>query len=123
MKFLLNENIPPSLAHHLLSIGHESIHNYDCGLTGKTDEEVIRFASNNDLIILTLDLDYGRIISLSGQSKPSVITFRYKVVSPDILFECLIKILPEMTNVLVSGALISVDENIVRYRLLPLKRD
>ena len=64
MKFLLNENIPPSLVGYLRSGGYDSIHSFNAGLRGKKDEEVIQFAYINDYVIITHDLDYGRIISL-----------------------------------------------------------
>ena len=123
MKFLLNENIPPSLAEHLLSSGYDAIHSYRCGLNGKPDEEVIQFASTNGYIIITHDLDYGRIISLSGKAKPSVITLRQKQISPKIILESLLMLLPEVMNILENGALVSVDKQVIRYRILPLKRD
>jgi Uncharacterized protein conserved in bacteria len=123
MKFLLNENIPPSLSNRLKSLGYESIHIYDCGLTGKSDEAVIQFALMQGYIIITHDLDYSRIISLSGKPKPSVITIRQRVVSGEIIFESLRQLLPKVSDILISGALISVDQEVVRYRLLPLKRD
>lgn len=123
MKFLLNENIPPSLVAHLLSAGYESVHSYECGLSEKSDEEVILFALSRGYIIVTHDLDYGRMISLSGKAKPLVITFRQNTISPLIISESLLMALPQISEVLENGALVSIDEQLVRFRLLPLKRD
>jgi predicted nuclease of predicted toxin-antitoxin system len=123
MKLLLNENIPPSLAGRLRSIGHECIHCGECGLTRNPDHEIVRFAIKNDFIIITHDLDYVRIISLSGEPKPSVITFRQNKISPNIFFESLSKALPKMEDFLIRGALVSLDDQLVRYRLLPVKRN
>ena len=123
MKFLLNENIPPSLVGYLRSEGYDSIHSINAGLSGKKDEEVIHYASANDYIIITHDLDYGRIISLSGEAKPSVITFRQKSISPEIITESLMITLPQIKEILQMGALVSIDQQLIRYRLLPFKRD
>lgn len=123
MKFLLNENIPPSLSNRLKSFGYDSIHIYDCGLTGQSDEVVIQFAFLHGYIILTHDLDYSRIISLSGNAGPSVITFRQKVISADIIIDSLTKVIPKISDILKSGALVSIDQELVRYRSLPLKRN
>lgn len=123
MKFLLNENIPPSLVDYLRSEGYDSIHSFNAGLSGKKDEEVIQFASINEYVIITHDLDYGRIISLSGEAKPSVITLRQKSVSLKIIAESLVITLPQIKEILQKGALVSIDQELIRYRLLPLKRD
>ncbi len=123
MKFLLNENIPPSLTNRLKSFGYDAIHIYDCGLTGQSDENIIEFASLHNYIIITHDLDYSRIISLSGNSNPSVITFRQKVISADIISDSLARVIPKISVFLTSGALVSIDQELLRYRLLPLKRD
>lgn len=123
MKFLLNENITPLIKDFFLTHGHQCFDIYETGLSGKKDEEVIEFAIANELIVVTHDLDYGRIISLSGKQFPSVITLRYKKISLEIIRNSLQQIIPPYSEQLISGVLLSVDEESIRVRRLPFQRD
>ena len=94
MRFLLNENITPQIRNYFLLRGHECIDIYEALPNGKTDEVVTQFALENKLVILTHDLDYGRIISLSGNQFPSVITLRHKKISLEVISNSLNQVLP-----------------------------
>lgn len=87
----MNENIPPSLVDHLMPGGYDSIHSFNAG---------IQFTSINEYVIITHYLEDGRIISLSGEAKPSVITFRQKSISLKIIAESLMIALPKIKEIL-----------------------
>jgi len=123
MNFLLNENIPPSLAGLLQNIGWNAKHVWDLELIGKPDHVIVDFAVQNDLIIITHDLDYGRIVSLSGEKKPSVITFRLDRISTSILFDLISTNRIQLEHYLQLGALLTIDSEKIRYRLLPIKKE
>jgi predicted nuclease of predicted toxin-antitoxin system len=123
MKFLLNENITPRIKDFFSQRGYQCMDIYEAGLSGKTDEQVIEFAISNKLIVLTHDLDYGRIISLSGKQFPSVITLRHKKISLEIIQHSLDQVLPAYSDQLISGILLSIDEESIRTRKLPFLRD
>lgn len=80
--FLANENIPrPSILflrnkdYTVLSIQESN--------QGISDEEVIRIAKDEHLIILTFDRDYGELIFRFGlEQLPAVVYFRYKGTDP-----------------------------------------
>ena len=122
MKFLLDENLPPSLCVQLSEIGHEAIHVRQCGLTGAPDLEIVNYTKAKQLCIITHDLDFSRIISLSGLDKPSVITLRHEKIGPQILLNVLTSQIPHIESILENGALVTIDEDKIRYRLLPLSR-
>lgn len=122
MKFLLNENLPPSLTKELILIGWDTQHIKDVGLTGKPDTHIVEFAKVNGLVIITHDLDYGRIVSLSGQKEPSVLTFRLDKISTAILFNLIKQNKLQLEHYLQLGALLTVDEEKIRYRLLPIEK-
>lgn len=123
MKFILNENITPQIKNYFSKCGLQCLDIYETGLNGRTDEEVIEFTITNELVILTHDLDYGRIISLSGKQFSSVITLRHKKISLEIIQNSLEQLLPSYSDHLSPGALLSVDEESVRVRKLPFQRD
>ena len=82
MNFLANENFPrPSFLllrehyHHVMSISEI--------YAGIADEEVIKIAVEQNLIILTFDKDYGEIIFRYKYPKPpSVVYFKFKGSDP-----------------------------------------
>jgi predicted nuclease of predicted toxin-antitoxin system len=71
MKFLLNMNMPRSLAKRLQDKGYLCRHAGDIGLSYAEDWEIIEEARRQGEIILTHDLDYGRLLAFTRQSSPS----------------------------------------------------
>jgi predicted nuclease of predicted toxin-antitoxin system len=122
MKFLLNENIPPSLSELLSSIGWQSTHVTFVGLKGEPDSKIVEYCALNDYVILTHDLDYGRIVSLSGKRSPSVLTFRLEKISIEELFLLIKNNQIQITHYLSQGALVTIDGEKFRFRLLPVER-
>ncbi|MBX2967510.1 MAG: DUF5615 family PIN-like protein [Cyclobacteriaceae bacterium] len=122
MKFLLNENISPSLKGKLSTVQIVSAHVKDIGLIGQPDVQIIEYARSNDYIIITHDLDYSRIISLSAKEKPSVITVRADKISSEILFTIIRQNIANLQSYLEKGALVTIEEDKIRFRLLPIER-
>jgi predicted nuclease of predicted toxin-antitoxin system len=122
MKFLLNENIAPSLCGLLSSIGWQSIHVTDVGLKGEPDFKIVNFCATEGYTIITHDLDYGRIVSLSGKQSPSVLTFRLEKITIDDLFLLIKNNQVQITHYLSQGALITIDGEKFRFRLLPIEK-
>ncbi len=76
MKFLLDENISPALAGLLKSIGYEARHVIEVGYNSTPDFKIAAFAVTTGEIIVTHDTDFGTILALTGQNRPSVILIR-----------------------------------------------
>ncbi len=121
MKFLLDENIPPSLAGLLDSIGYDTRHVNEIGYNNTPDFKISEFAAISGEIIITHDTDFGTILALTGAEQPSVILFRWKVISTQRIFHFLMPYLPQLTESLINGALVVVDEQKIRVRSLPLQ--
>jgi len=75
-------------------------------------------------VIFTHDLDFGTLLAKSGARAPSLIQVRTQDVSPNVLGSNLNLLLQqgEATNLLKQGALVTVDEERHRIRMLPLLR-
>jgi predicted nuclease of predicted toxin-antitoxin system len=59
VKFLVDANLPRRLAHWLNAHGHEAIHTLDLPKGSDTDDrEIIRFANDEQRIIVTRDGDF-----------------------------------------------------------------
>lgn len=120
MKFLLDENMPPSLAAMLVGLGHEARHVFDIGYNNTPDFKIAAFAAVSGEALITHDTDFGTLLALSGESRPSVILFRWKKISAKSVFYFLEERLPELADALESGSFIVVDEHKIRIRRLPL---
>ena len=121
MTFLLDENLPPSLCLKLKNIGFEARHVNDIGFNGTPDFKIAELAAQTGEIILTHDTDFGTILALTGVNKPSVILFRWEIITSQNLFEFLEKHLAELKDDLEVGCLVVVEQNRMRIRSLPLK--
>lgn len=123
MKFLLNENIPPSLCTLLQKINWDASHANHLGLNGKSDIYIVEFAVQQEFVVITHDLDYSRIVSLSGKTKPSILSFRLDKISADLLFNLINQNKIQLEHYLRKGALVSIDERGFRFRTLPVVRN
>jgi predicted nuclease of predicted toxin-antitoxin system len=85
------------------------------------DEEIIEKARAEGRVILTHDLDFGRIIAVSRASVPSVVTFRLNDMRPAQVNRYLAEVLAHFAEQLKAGALVSVNERGIRVRSLPIK--
>jgi len=121
VKFLLNENMPPSLTGILRKSGHDAVHVREVNLKGKVDETVFNYAGEKDMIIITHDLDYSRIHAYSGKSKPSVILFRIEPLTLHRMADILQLYLKDLEKDLTQGAFVVIEEGQIRIRKLPIK--
>ncbi len=120
MKFLLDMGLARSTATFLRTQGYNAVHLREEGWQRLADEKIIEKARNEDRVILTHDLDFGRLIALSQRQFPSVITFRLDNMPPIYVNHCLAEILARFAPELEAGALVSANEQAIRVRPLPL---
>lgn len=121
MKFLLDENIPPSLCRKLSELGYEARHVVKIGFNQTADVKIFELAEETNEIILTHDNDFSSIHAFSGKQKPSVILFRHQKISTEIIYKILEKHLPDLQEDLKNGVFVSVDEYSIRIRKLPIR--
>ena len=70
MKFLLDMGLAQSTARSLRQQGYDAIHLRDEGLQAMADEAIIDKARLEGRVILAHDLDFGRLVALSGERFP-----------------------------------------------------
>ena len=121
MKFLLDMGLAQSTATFLRSEGYDSVHLREEGLQRLPDEEIIQKARQEGRIILTHDLDFGRLMALSQQHLPSVITFRLDNMRAAHVNHYLKETLSQFESELEAGALLSINEQAIRVRTLPIE--
>lgn len=60
MKFLVDQNLPPEFAGVIQRADHKAAHVFHIGLGEADDREIIRFARQEDWVIVSRDADFVR---------------------------------------------------------------
>ena len=68
LKFLVDEDMPRSTARILRDKGYEALDVRDCGLRGKSDDEVFAFAQRSGAVLITGDAGFGNIMHFPAGS-------------------------------------------------------
>ncbi|MEQ1742211.1 MAG: DUF5615 family PIN-like protein [Candidatus Nitrotoga sp.] len=121
MKLLVDMNLSPRWVSLLGNAGIEAAHWSSLGANNAPDTEIMAYASANDYVVLTHDLDFSAILAATHGKKPSVVQIRADDVNPDVIGSQVIAALRQMTSDLAEGALLTIDPNRTRMRLLPLQ--
>ena len=121
MKVLLDMNLPPRWAEILSDSGIESMHWHEIGAHDASDVEIMAYAREHNYIVITCDLDFSTILSVSQDSKPSVVQIRATCFQigqvPDIIAVALQQNVAELEK----GAILSLDLKRTRLRVLPMR--
>lgn len=120
MNLVIDMNLSPDWVAVLAGDGHEATHWSEIGDPRATDHEILTWAREHACIVFTHDLDFGAILAATSTRAPSVIQLRTADPTPQHSRNVICDTLKRHAAALTNGALISVDENRSRVRLLPL---
>lgn len=120
MRFLADMGVDWRVVEWLRQQGHDAKHLRDEGLQRMPDAEIFEKAIAENGVILTFDLDFGEIASLSAGGKASVILFRLHNTRTPHVIERLGAVLMDSMNALTKGAVVIVEESRHRIRRLPI---
>jgi len=114
--------VSPRCVEWLRSLGYDAIHLYEQNLHKLPDSEVLGKAKNEERILLTMDLDFARLVSkVREDGLPTVIIFRLSDQRPQNVQAKLVALLPIVEKCIEQGSTImSVSDNNVRIRYLPI---
>ncbi len=113
-------NLSPRWVEALRAAGHEAVHWSAVGQWTASDRDIMRFARDNDFVVLTHDLDFGDILAATGGAKPSVVQIRASGLGVARIGAQVIGGLALCAEELIAGALVTIDASRTRIRLLPL---
>ena len=123
MKLLVDMNLSPRWIPLLREAGWEAAHWSSLGKANATDSEITAYAAANNCVILTHDLDFGAILAATRQTSPSVVQIRAEDISPEASGTQTVAALRLLTSQLETGALVTIEADRTRVRLLPLKTE
>jgi predicted nuclease of predicted toxin-antitoxin system len=128
MKLLVDMNLTPRWAEFLReavlgSSAVEAEHWSRLGPVNASDEDIMAFARAQNYIILTHDLDFGTILAVTKGAGPSVVQLRARDVNPEAIGQRVLAALRQSEAELESGALLTIEADRNRIRMLPLLRD
>ena len=112
--------ISPESVRYLRDRGFDAVHLHELGLDRLSDADVVDKAQREDYVILTHDLGFGELLALSGASLPTVVIFRLRSMRPSNLNRYLEILVNEHGRALTEGAILSVGEQRIRVRKLPV---
>ena len=77
MKILIDMNLSPKFTDLLIKKGADAVHWIEIGALDAEDSEIMEYARENNHIIMTCDLDFNIILSVTHNLKPSNYTVAY----------------------------------------------
>ncbi len=116
-------NLSPRWVEALARAGIEARHWSAVGDGAASDAEVLLWARRRGFVLLTHDLDFGRLLALGGGRRPSVVLLRTHRVLPVESATVLVKALGKHEPELEQGAVVVLHADHNRVRLLPLRPD
>lgn len=122
MNILLDMNISPEWIEPFRSAGFHCQHWSEIGDSNAKDTVIFQWATENGYIVYTHDLDFGAILAATNARFPSVIQLRHQSFFPDAQEDVqrVTTYLKQYQDLLVAGALLTIDEQKAKIRVLPI---
>lgn len=120
LQFLADVNISPITVQSLQEKGYDVIRSSDFLPANTPDIKILEIARQQNRIILTQDLDFSMLVAIRGYKKPSLITLRLSSAQPDFVTQRLLSVLPILQSELQEASAITIDDNSIRVRKLPI---
>lgn len=122
MRFIVDNALSPRVAEGLNEAGHDAIHVRSIGLASATDNEILSYAKMDRRVIMSADTDFGTLLALNNASIPSFILFRRTDKRPLSILKLLLSTIDSIQDDLDKGAVVVIEDNRLRIRILPISK-
>ena len=117
MKFLVDENLPKSLAIKLVTKGYDTLDLREMGKIGIPDEEVGKLASKENRILITSNYKhFANILLFPPKDFPGIIAIRMPHCSINTVVEHVIKVISSIKETDIIHSLIVLEPHRIRKR-------
>lgn len=116
-RFLVDEDLPRSMAERLRLAGHVAVHVREVGLVGYSDQSLFFYAGRERLTIVTADKGFANIHAYPLGTHAGLIVFRYPTtVSMRQLTGDLLRWLKGLSERSLHGLLVIMEPGRIRVR-------
>jgi predicted nuclease of predicted toxin-antitoxin system len=120
MKLLFDMNLSPLWEEAVKAhVKHSALHWSNIGALDALDTQIMDYAREHDCVVMTCDLDFGAILAATRARLPSVVQIRANDVRPAAIAAALLRALDQFEAELGAGALLTIEPERARVRVLP----
>ncbi len=113
-------HVSPSTVTFLRTHGHDVLRVNEVMPVTSTDEAILLRALDDERVVLTQDLRFSAILARAGQPAPSLISLRLSSSRIEFVNAILERVLPLVERDVATGAIVTVEDNRIRTRRLPI---
>jgi len=121
MNILIDMNLSPEWCHVFADVGWKAYHWSRIGDVHASDHALMQWALEHNCVVFTHDLDFGALLAATNATGPSVIQLRTQNVMPSAISTIVISAITAHQPELMKGAILTVDLNKMKIRILPIR--